>query len=74
MSGLGTRRKGKSERWELNIPEYLALRVETLCADPGTKKPVYGFRSQLVTELLEAWASAREKELISNVNVKEYAQ
>ena len=63
-SGLGTRRKGKMERWEVKIPEYLALRIETLMVDPASRKPVYGLRSQLVTELLEAWVSGQEAKLV----------
>lgn len=63
MSGLGTRRKGKSARWEVLIPEYLALRAETLVVDPAYNRPVFGFKSQLVTQLLEEWVSKREAEL-----------
>ena len=59
-SGLGTRRKGRMARWEVKLPEYLALRIETLMVDPVNKKPVYGMRSQLVTELLEKWVTEQE--------------
>jgi len=47
-------------RWEVKLPEYLALRIETLMVDPVNKKPVYGMRSQLVTELLEKWVTEQE--------------
>jgi len=59
-SGLGTRRKGRMARWEVKLPEYLATRIETLMVDPVNKRPVYGARSQLVTELLEKWVTEQE--------------
>ncbi len=31
--------------------------------DPINKKPIYGARSQLMTELLEAWVSKKEAEI-----------
>ncbi len=62
-SGLGTRRKGRKAKWEVHLPEHLATRVETLMVDPINKKPIYGARSQLVTELLELWASKKEAEI-----------
>ena len=68
MSGLGTRRKGRKTEWDISIPEELAFRIETLCADRGTGKPVYGFRSQLCTQLLEDWAAQREKDLRSDLH------
>ena len=71
MAGLGTRRKGAKAHWEVLLPEYLALRAETLFVDPSTNRPVYGFKSQLVTELLEAWVAKRESELAATV--KEHA-
>ena len=63
MSGLGTRRKGSKAKWEVLLPPDLANRAETLIVDPTYKRPVYGFKSQLVTELLEKWVSEREAEL-----------
>lgn len=69
FTGLGTKRKGQMVRWEVKIPDHLAARVEVLCADPSTKRPVYGFRSQLCSELLEQWV--REQEVKIKQTAKE---
>jgi metal-responsive CopG/Arc/MetJ family transcriptional regulator len=64
--GLGTKRKGKRANWTISIDEDLATRINLLCVDPSVKKPTYGFRSQLIEDLLRQWAREKEQ-LISNV-------
>lgn len=71
---IGTRRKGRPTRWPLYLPEELAQRVAALMIDPLTHKPIYGGRSQLVTQLLESWCDAQEAALFSAAQAAGYAQ
>ncbi len=61
--GLGTKRKGKPQNWTISVSEELADRINLLCLDESTKRPTYGFRSQLICELLEKWAREQEGRL-----------
>lgn len=61
MPPVGSRRKGQFERWNITIPADLAYRFEMLCMDTGKKKPIYGFKSQVVEQLLEEYVSAAER-------------
>ena len=65
--GVGTRRKGSKVEWAVSIPETLAFRVESLCYDRGNQRPIYGFRSQLVSLLLEEWAARQEAAIASTL-------
>ena len=71
MSGLGTKRKGPKAKWEVLLPPDLALRAETLFVDPTYRRPVYGFKSQLVTELLTKWVAEQEASIVQKA--KEHA-
>ena len=58
---VGTRRKGqKLVPLNASIPQELAFRFENLCIDRTYQRPVYGLRSQIITQLLEAWCHERE--------------
>lgn len=60
----GRRRKlSKAVRWGVYIPEDVALRVETLFFNQHTQKQVYGYQSQLVTDLLRKWVNEKEAEM-----------
>lgn len=61
----GTRRKGKGVEWTVCIPEMLALRAGTLppLYDRANNRPVFGARSQLISDLLADWATKTEAEL-----------
>lgn len=55
---IGTRRKGTFVRWRIWIPRALLTRVETFYHNPNSStKRIYGYRSQLITHLLNDWAS-----------------
>lgn len=58
--GLGTKRKGEGRAITIVLPEELLDRVNLLCVDPSTRKPVYGLRSQIISELLSRWAGEQE--------------
>lgn len=59
---IGTRRKGKSVRWDnLRIPQDISDRVTRLYYDHNCQRIIYGARSQLVTDLLRAWLEHVEK-------------
>ena len=63
MSSLGTRRKGKSESFEVSLPVNLKDRFESLLFDRYKGKPVFGARSQIITSLVERWVTEREQEV-----------
>ena len=67
MSAVGSRRKGQGEIWNIIIPSDLAFRFETLYMDPGKKKPIYGIKSQIVSELVEKHVAQLEAELARSV-------
>lgn len=53
---IGTRRKGEFVKWCLNVPQALMDRVDFFYAHPGAAhKRIYGYRSQLITQLLTEW-------------------
>lgn len=52
ISPQGVRRKAEVVPWKLTIPIELACEVDLLCINPILGKPIYGARSQLVTDLL----------------------
>lgn len=43
--------------WKICLPATLAGKVEFLLMDPLHKKPTYGARAKLITELLEQWVT-----------------
>lgn len=63
FTGAGHRRHNSPEMVELalSIPTELADKVGQLA--PSATGPIFGFRAQLITLLLERWADAREEEL-----------
>lgn len=52
---MARRRNGPSVEWKISIPQELALRIELLFYDPANRKPDYGARSALITELLKTY-------------------
>lgn len=52
---LGTRRKVESTKWRISIPNVLALDIDLMLYNPALGKPIYGARSQLITDLLEQY-------------------
>ena len=61
---VGKRRRGiTSTRWHVNIPEGLALRFDTLHMNRGRGKLIFGIRSQVLTDLLEAHVRQLEAQL-----------
>ena len=64
-TGSGTRRHNSVAQTDirLNIPQHLADRITQLApADAGM---IYGFRSQLLTLLLEKWVNEQERHFLS---------
>jgi len=64
----GERRKhiGKVAKWRVDIPQALAFRFENL---PGNYdryycRPVFGRRSQVLTELIELYVKTEEEKLL----------
>ena len=58
---IGTRRKGTFVRFCVHIPTALLDRVESFYTAPGLKgKRIYGYRSQLFTQLLTEWVNKTE--------------
>lgn len=52
---MGIRRKGRFVTWKIYVPEELAAQVELMLIDDTRKRPMYGAKSQLVTNLLQLW-------------------
>jgi hypothetical protein len=46
--------------WKVCIPATLAGTVELYLFDKIHKKPLYGARSKLITELLEGWVKQQQ--------------
>ena len=46
-----------TKNWKISLPATLAGTVEFYLFDPLHKKPIYGSRAKLITELLEKWVS-----------------
>lgn len=46
--------------WKICLPATLAGTVEFYLFDPLHKKPRYGSRAKLITELLEAWVKEQQ--------------
>lgn len=59
---LGRRRRGDSTLWRIYVPSDLALKVELNIVDPRTGRPIYGFRSQLISILLREYMNRVERE------------
>ena len=63
----GKRRKGIGpvEKWRFDCPRALAWRFENLPGnyDYSYSRPIFGKRSQILTELLEAYVIAEETKL-----------
>lgn len=70
MSAVGSRRKGAGEVWNVVIPADLAFRFETLYMDPSKHKPIYGIKSQVLSQLLEAHVSDVEAQLAAKVGAQ----
>lgn len=49
---MGRKRKGNFTLWRTNIPSPIALEFELAIVDPRYNKPIYGLRSQIVTQLV----------------------
>ena len=62
-SYIGTRRKGAKRRIHFSLPEVLAYKFDILCLDNSKGKPIYGERSQKITELLAPWIEEQWKRL-----------
>lgn len=66
FSGAGKRRHNSPEMEEVSIsvPTELADKIGQLA--PASAGPIFGFRAQLITLLLERWAAEREADLLSS--------
>lgn len=61
-SGLGIRRRDlQTTRWYFYCPNSLLVRFEKLITSRATHKAVYGLRSSVLTELLQAWLASPER-------------
>ena len=60
---MGVRRKGAFVVWKVTLPERLATEVEMSIVDPIRHKPIYGIRSQLITDLLTAHINKLKEEI-----------
>lgn len=61
-SGLGIRRRDlPTTRWYFYCPNSLLVRFEKLITSRATHKAVYGLRSSVLTELLQAWLESSER-------------
>lgn len=49
-----------TKTWKIHLPATLAGRVEFILFDNLHKKPRYGTRGKLITELLEAWVKDQD--------------
>jgi|RhiMethySRZTD1v2_1073278.scaffolds.fasta_scaffold1589614_2 hypothetical protein len=68
---IGTRRKGVDvQRWSVYIPVDLALRFETLNMDTSKHKPIFGTKSQIITQLLEDYVKGVESALAETVTLQ----
>ena len=56
---MGIRRKGKSVEMKVLIPEQIYLAFERELTNNFTSKPVYGVRSQIITDLIVSWIDSR---------------
>jgi hypothetical protein len=63
MTSVGRRRKTPTIAWRIYIPESLQLRFDTLYLNRARGKPIYGIRSQIVTDLLEAHVRQLEAQI-----------
>ena len=50
-------------QWNITLPAGLAKKLDLLFLNPVTKKPIFGKRSKLVTNLLIKWVEDIEKKL-----------
>lgn len=64
---VGVRRKGAKARINASIRPETLYRFETLTLDRAYQRPVYGFRSQIIDDLISQWCDAREAEIASKV-------
>lgn len=66
---VGHRRRGIAAiRWHVQVPEHLALRFDTLYTNRARGKLIFGVRSQIITELLEAHVRELESRLARSVS------
>jgi len=50
-----------TKNWKISLPATLAGTVEFYLFDPLHKKPLYGSRGRLITELLEKWVDDQKR-------------
>jgi len=50
-----------TKHWKISLPATLAGIVEFYLFDPLHKKPLYGARARLITELLEGWVDEQKR-------------
>jgi hypothetical protein len=67
---LGTRRTEKTVNWRLSIPEATAVKMELLLLDPSYHRPIYGLRSQVISNLIEIWLTSCEARIKAGLPIE----
>lgn len=55
---IATRRPGVKKHLKISLPQNLADRFDILCFDRAKGRPMYGFRSIIITELIAEWVAS----------------
>lgn len=58
---MGTRRKGRFVPLKITLPEDLSAQLDLMLLDTGTRRPTYGAKSTLITNLLRIWVKAQHE-------------
>lgn len=58
---MARRQHGRKKEMKVSMPEELALKVELLFMQPGSRKPDYGARSAFFVALVERYFQEEEQ-------------